>query len=837
MTLLVTNDSMQNKFIKGSYILALTLISSVIVTSYLFIHKAIHQKEMDAYIINLAGTQGMLSQNLTQLSLRLNLNQEESSVIKVQLKSQITIWKHSHHVLKYGDLTRGFINPLNTREIDSLYNDLEPSFLILINSCEKLLIPHADIQSLVSIIITQQDIFLPKMKAIVDAYEQESDRKLQHLHLLELTFFIIGIVLLLIISLFIFLPVLKRNDRLFNEIRTKSDLLKMQNSILQKAINNEIETKAAIELNEEKFRFIAENTSDGIMVFENGKVAYTSPSYNRLFGYLDKEKVGMNENSILNNIHPNDSSRVKDLIYGAMANKQTNLVYEYRALHNKGHFIWREDTSTIVYDENDNFLKAIVIARDISSRKEYEKMGREREQLLSSIFDTVKDIIFVLEPNENSYSFSFVNKAFEVTTGMGIDQITGQKLEAILSASSINDAIEKFDEAILENKIVCWQATLHLPKGNLLGEISVTPVFDESDNCIRLIGSIHDLTERIKAEEALKSSHSRLVKLTEKISEAIYELHESADGTVKYQFISQFITQLMPELNIENLQEDASLIYSNIHLEDLNSLILNLESSKINLTQHYVEYRVINADRSIKWIKDAAHPEKRIDGTIVWYGYMEDITQQKEEEKRLQLFESAISNSTESIIISEVDNLAKDKDSILFANDAFFKMTGYSREDITDEFFKKLRGIKTDFNQINRLEEAVLKGEPCEIQIINYKKSGEEFMVNIAIAPVLTGRKDHITHWISIQRDITEEKRNIENIENQNKRFREIAWIQSHLVRAPLAKLLGVVKLLKQNENRTDKDKLIEYIGDSAIELDQVIRDIVNKTDNDLVSI
>ncbi len=271
-------DNMKNKFIKGAYILSIALISSVFITSYLFIQKAIHQKELDAYIINLAGTQGMLSQKITQLSLRMITDPETTVTLKVQLKSQISTWKHSHHSLRFGDVTKGFTNTLNTHEIDSLYNNLEPSFLSLINNSELLLQTHLDIKALVNKIIIQQDIFIPKMKAIVDAYEIESDRKLQEIHTLELIFFIIGIPLLLLINLLIFLPVLKRNDRLLKETSNKSDLLKVQNSILQKAIENEKETKAAIKLSEEKFRFIAENTSDGIMVFEGGQISYASPS-------------------------------------------------------------------------------------------------------------------------------------------------------------------------------------------------------------------------------------------------------------------------------------------------------------------------------------------------------------------------------------------------------------------------------------------------------------------------------------------------------------------------------------------------------------------------------
>ena len=822
---------MQNKYIKGSYFLSIALIASVVITGYLFIRKAIHQKEMDAYIINLAGTQGMLSQKITQLSLRLITTPEEAALVKSELKSQLTVWKHSHHSLRFGDVTKGFTNTLNTDEIDSLYNNLEPSFLSLINNGELLLQPQSDTKSIIKNIIFQQDIFMPKMKAIVDAYEHESDKKLQDIHTNELIFFIIGIPFLLIINLLIFLPIFKRNDRLIKEIRNKSELLTLQNSILQKAIENEKETKAAIKLSEEKFRFIAENTSDGIIVFEQGKVTYTSPSCTKLFGYSEKESLGLDETNVFNTIHPEDNVRVKDILFEAIAAQKTHFNFEFRTRHKNGHYIWREDTITIIYDKKGELLKAIIVARDISGRKEYEKTSREREQLLSSIFNTVTDLIFVLEPDGNNYSFAFVNKAFETTTGISVENIVGKHLDTIFPTKEMKCAIEKIDEAIQQQNIVCWQTTIPIPIGNLIGEISITPVV--AGKRIKIIGSIHNLSERVKSEEALKQSHSRLKKLTEKIPEAIYELHESTHGVFQYQFLSQFVTQLMPDIRLEDLQKDANIFFENIILEDLNRLIATFEISRINLTAYKLEFRVINPDGSIRWIKDSAHPERLADGSTVWYGHLEDISQQKEEEKRLQLFQLALSNSSESIMISEVDSKVKEKDFIFFANDAFFKMTGYSRDDFHDGFLKKLRGEKTDFSQIKRLEDAIAKGEPCEIQVINYKKSGEEFIVNISISPVQTHGNEQITHWISIQRDITTEKRNIENIESQNKLLTEIAWLQSHVIRSPLAKLMGLVNLLKKNKDRPDRDIILNHLDESAAELDLVIRDIVDKTDQE----
>jgi|GEM_PF-1839340 len=73
-------------------------------------------------------------------------------------------------------------------------------------------------------------------------------------------------------------------------------------------------------------------------------------------------------------------------------------------------------------------------------------------------------------------------------------------------------------------------------------------------------------------------------------------------------------------------------------------------------------------------------------------------------------------------------------------------------------------------------------------------------------------------------------KKHLKEIEEQNKKFREIAWIQSHLVRAPLARVMGLVDLLKNFVPGEDKDELLLHLTNSAKELDAIIINIADKT-------
>ncbi len=83
--------------------------------------------------------------------------------------------------------------------------------------------------------------------------------------------------------------------------------------------------------------------------------------------------------------------------------------------------------------------------------------------------------------------------------------------------------------------------------------------------------------------------------------------------------------------------------------------------------------------------------------------------------------------------------------------------------------------------------------------------------------------------------DITERKSHLIAIQNHNKRLKEIAWMQSHIVRAPLAKIMGLVDLMiNYREDLGNIDEILENILISANELDGIIREIAVKTENEL---
>ena len=88
---------------------------------------------------------------------------------------------------------------------------------------------------------------------------------------------------------------------------------------------------------------------------------------------------------------------------------------------------------------------------------------------------------------------------------------------------------------------------------------------------------------------------------------------------------------------------------------------------------------------------------------------------------------------------------------------------------------------------------------------------------------------------IGSMQDITERVNYVRDIEQQNTRLREISWMQSHHVRAPLARILGISTLIADHlKNEPESEELLDYLLKSVHELDLVVRDIVKKTEDSI---
>jgi PAS domain S-box-containing protein len=153
--------------------------------------------------------------------------------------------------------------------------------------------------------------------------------------------------------------------------------------------------------------------------------------------------------------------------------------------------------------------------------------------------------------------------------------------------------------------------------------------------------------------------------------------------------------------------------------------------------------------------------------------FIEDLVEERDQlEKNLNLLESAIESDYDSIVITEL-GLEKPGPRIVYVNDGFCEMTGYSKEEVIGKTPRILQGPKTDREVLEKLKRRLREGQSFFGQAVNYRKDGSEFINQWDIHP-LTDEDGNISHWVSYQHDITKRKRAEEQLVDQKVEFDEL---------------------------------------------------------------
>ena len=125
--------------------------------------------------------------------------------------------------------------------------------------------------------------------------------------------------------------------------------------------------------------------------------------------------------------------------------------------------------------------------------------------------------------------------------------------------------------------------------------------------------------------------------------------------------------------------------------------------------------------------------------------------------ERLRLLESVVVHAKDAILITEAEPIDQPGPRIVYCNPAFLATTGFGLDDIIGQTPRILQCEETDRATLDLIRNALSRWQPIEVELINARRDGTRFWVQLSIVPV-ANEKGWFTHWVSVQRDITERK-------------------------------------------------------------------------------
>jgi PAS domain S-box-containing protein len=321
------------------------------------------------------------------------------------------------------------------------------------------------------------------------------------------------------------------------------------------------------------------------------------------------------------------------------------------------------------------------------------------------------------------------------------------------------------------------------------------PVLSKKGEVEYIIHSIIDFTKDFFVLEHAKEDLLRNVK---EMADYKYAINQSSivafanhKGIITY--VNDNFCKISKYSNEELIGQDHRIVNSGYHSKEfMHELWHTIASGKI--WKGEIKNRA--KDGSYYWVDTVIVPflnEK--EEPFQYLAIRTDITKRKEEEHHLKLLESVIVNTNDAVVITDAEPFDEPGPRIVYVNEAFTRMTGYTADEVIGKTPRILQGLKSNMDELKRIGQCMRKWQPCETTIINYKKNGEEFWINFSLNPV-ADEKGWFTHWISIERDVTQKKSD----ELQKSLLAEISKIfsETDLLNKKLDKVLKKIALFAE---------------------------------------
>ncbi|NVJ69434.1 MAG: PAS domain S-box protein [Alphaproteobacteria bacterium] len=288
----------------------------------------------------------------------------------------------------------------------------------------------------------------------------------------------------------------------------------------------------------------------------------------------------------------------------------------------------------------------IVAWMDLTAIRQSEEALRESEQRFRSMIEETVTAVFVQDANGIVYA----NPSFCQMTGFSRDALIGQPISNFLTIEPDHTLVDTDKAFTLLADGQVEELSLRFRRKDrqeIELEVKVRKILWDTGEAV--IATVEDITERRSLERSLRHGHDLLHKLSAQVPGVIYQYQLFPDGRSCFPFASEGMEHIY-EVAPEDVTEDASIVFSRLHPDDLEMVSEAINRSAADLTPWVQDYRVTLPKQGMRWRSGNAQPEKLKDGSILWHGFITDATDRKQIEEKLGQYVEQLESSMQQTL-------------------------------------------------------------------------------------------------------------------------------------------------------------------------------------------
>ena len=753
------------KNITFRYALALGLIALFSVSAYVVLYRMAASQKDTAAVINVSGSQRLLSQRAAVYSLRLVTahNKTERNKARQELLHVSKRMECNHDGLIHGNASLHlsgntspqihamYFNPpllldKQVRDYVAEINDLAH------DTDERLTWNNPRLRYILSV---SNPKLLKSLDTVVKQYQTESEANIARLQMIENGALGFTLFVLCMEALFIFRPMISRIRR---------DTIKLVRS-------------------EAYLRSVINNAMDGIITInEQGAVQSFNTAAEKMFGYTSSETNGRHIRILMSEFYYNylhnylwiDKEKIPHLMMCETKGK-------------------RKDGASFPVDTSLGEMRIgeqrqfVIIARDITERKQAAENLKRSEEKFRLLAESSQDGILAYDKD---IRYTFWNKAMEQITGVTSNEVLGKSPFEIFPFLEKVGERDAYLETIKGKTIKRSGMPYSIPQTGRYGyfESSRFPLYDTNGTIIGGMAIIQDITERVQTERRVNAEHAvtRILSESATLNEASQKILQAICACLEWDLGGIWaIDRKAGVLRCEDIW----------HIPSLEAKEFTTVTRQITFSPGVGLPGRIQASAKPAWIANVVHdanfpraPVAAKEGLHAAFGFpilagndvigvieffsheirdpdeellnmigaigsqIGQFIKRKEVESQIVKLSKAVEQSPNTILITDI------KGNIEYVNPRGFYLTGYTPEEVIGKNPRIFKSGETPPEDYKRLWATITSGGKWRGELRNRNKNGECYWEYASISPIKDPR-GVITHFLAIKEDITERKR------------------------------------------------------------------------------